>query len=152
MLQAYSNIYDRCGLPTVLIEADSGAIGGKDSHEFMVINESGEDEVIHCDNCQYAANAEKAESIRSKLEAEEPLPLEEVATPGMTSIEEVSNFLKVPRNHTFKAVFYIADGELIFVVIRGDIEVNEVKLKNILHCTELRMATEAEVIEAGIVA
>jgi len=152
MLQAYQNVYARCGLPAIMVEADSGAIGGKDSHEFMVINESGEDEIIYCSNCQYAANAEKAESIKSKIEGGEPLPIEEVATPGFYTIEEVSNFLKVPQSHTLKAVFYIADGKLIFVVIRGDIEVNEVKLKNILHCSELRLASEAEAIEAGIVA
>ena len=152
MLQAYKNIYARCGLPAVLVEADSGAIGGKDSHEFMVKADSGEDEIIYCSNCQYAANAEKAEFIKSKIDGGEPLPLEEIATPGFYSIEEVSNFLKVPQSHTLKAVFYIADGKLIFVAVRGDIEVNEVKLKNVLHCSELRMASEAEVMEAGIVA
>jgi len=152
MLQAYQNIYDRCGLPTLLVEADSGAIGGKDSHEFMVIAESGEDEIIYCPDCKYAANAEKAESVKGSIDNGEPLPLEEVATPGMATIEEVAGFLKVPQSHTLKAVFYVADGDLIFVVIRGDLEVNEIKLKNLLHCTELRMATEAEVIAAGIVA
>ncbi|MFC2014186.1 proline--tRNA ligase, partial [Chloroflexota bacterium] len=152
MLHAYQNIYSRCGLPALLVEADSGAIGGKDSHEFMVITETGEDEVIYCSNCKYAANAEKAESIKRKAEGGEPLPVEEVATPGYYTIEEVSGFLNVPKNSTLKAVFYVADGKLVFVVIRGDIEVNEVKLKNILHCSELRMATEAEAIEAGIVA
>jgi prolyl-tRNA synthetase len=152
MLQAYQNIYARCGLPALLVEADSGAIGGKDSHEFMVITESGEDEIINCPNCQYTANADKAQSIKSKTEDQEPLPLEEVATPGAATIEQVSNFLKVHQNHTLKAVFYVADGKLVFVVIRGDIEVNEVKLKNVLHCSELRLASEAEVIDAGIVA
>ncbi len=152
MLQAYQNIYKRCGLPTLLVEADSGAIGGKDSHEFMVIAENGEDEIIYCPGCQYAANTDKAESIISKIEGEEPLPLEEVDTPGMATIEDVSRFLKVPQSKTFKAVFYVADGKLVFGVIRGDLGVNEVKLKNILQCYELRLATEAEVIEAGIVA
>ena len=152
MLQAYQNIYARCGLPALLVEADSGAIGGKDSHEFMVITESGEDEIINCPNCQYTANTDKAQSIKSKIEGQEPLPLEEVATPGAATIEQVSNFLKVHQNHTLKAVFYVADGKLVFVVIRGDIEVNEVKLKNVLHCSELRLASEAEVIDAGIVA
>jgi len=152
MLQAYQNIYARCGLPTRLVEADSGAIGGKDSHEFMVIAESGEDEIIYCSNCQYAANVDKAQSVKSKLESGKPLPREEVATPGAASIEEVASFLKVPQSHTLKAVFYIADGKLIFVVIRGDIEVNEVKLKNALNCVELRLAAETEVIDAGIVA
>jgi len=152
MLRAYQNIYARCGLPAIMVEADSGAIGGKDSHEFMVIAESGEDEVIHCPDCKYAANVEKAQSIKSSIDNGEPLPMEEVATPGMATIEEVSGFLKVPTSHTLKAVFYIADGELVFVVIRGDLEANEVKLKNVLHCTELRLANEAEVIGAGIVA
>ncbi len=152
MLQAYRNIYDRCGLSTLLVEADSGAIGGKESHEFMVITDSGEDEIIHCPACGYSANTDKAESFKEKVEGGKPLPMEEVATPGMYTIEEVSNFLKVPRHRTLKAVFYVADGKLVFVIIRGDIEVNEIKLKNALACTELRMATEAEVVKAGIIA
>jgi prolyl-tRNA synthetase len=152
MLQAYRNIYTRCGLPSLLVEADSGAIGGKDSHEFMVVAEDGEDEIIYCDNCHYAANVEKAQSVKGKIEQGEPLAKEEVATPGAGSIEEVADFFKIPQSHTLKAVFYIADGKLVFVVIRGDIEVNEVKLKNALGCVDLRLATEAEVIEAGIVA
>jgi prolyl-tRNA synthetase len=152
MLQAYQNIYDRCGLPTLLVEADSGAIGGKDSSEFMLVAESGEDEVIYCPDCKYAANAEKAESIKGSIGNGEPLPVEEVATPGMATIEEVAGFMKVPASHTLKAVFYVADNDLVFVAIRGDLGVNEIKLKNQLRCTELRMATEAEVIDAGIVA
>jgi len=152
MLSAYGNIYNRCRLPAMLVEADSGAIGGKDSHEFMVISDMGEDEIIYCDNCNCAANAEKAKSIKSKAENGAPLPIEEVATPGYCTIEEVSDFLNIPRSCTLKAVFYVTDGELVFVVIRGDIEVNEVKLKNALNCTELRLATEDEVIKAGIVA
>jgi prolyl-tRNA synthetase len=152
MLKAYQNIYARCGLPTLLVEADSGAIGGKDSHEFMVVTETGEDEVIYCPECKYSANAEKAQSLKDKAPHEKPLPLEEVKTPGAATIEEVSKFLKIAPSRTLKAVFYIADNELTFVVIRGDLEVNEVKLKNALKCYELRLATEAEVIEAGIVA
>ncbi len=152
MLQAYKNIYARCDLPILLVEADSGAIGGKDSHEFMVITETGEDEVLYCSNCKYTANVDKAESVKDRLTDEKPLPLEEIATPGMITIEQVSDFLKVPQNHTLKVVFYIADGKLIFAIIRGDLEVNEVKLKNNLHCIELHIATEDEVTEAGIVA
>jgi len=152
MLHAYKNIYDRCGLPFLTVEADSGAIGGKDSHEFIVVAESGEDEVVYCNTCQYAANVERAETIKEKINGGEPLPREEVSTPGMTTIEEVSGFLNIPQNRTLKAVFYVADGEMVFVVIRGDLEVNEIKLKNALKCIDLRMATEAEVTEAGIVA
>ncbi|MDP6141974.1 MAG: proline--tRNA ligase [Dehalococcoidales bacterium] len=152
MLSSYRNIYSRCGLAPMLVTADSGAIGGKDSHEFMVTVESGEDEIIYCDNCKYAANAEKAESIKAKVTNDKPLPLEEVATPGKTSIFEVANFLKISQSQILKAVFYIADRKLIFIVIRGDIEVNKAKLKNILHCSELRLATKDEVITAGVVA
>jgi len=151
MLQAYQNIYRRCGLKTMLIEADSGAIGGKASHEFMLIADSGEDEVIFC-ACGYAANAEKAVSKRKQAEKGRELPLEEVSTPGRESIEDVAAFLGIPESQTLKAVFYIADGQLVFVVIRGDIGVNEIKLKNLLGAAELRLAREDEVKAAGIVA
>jgi prolyl-tRNA synthetase len=152
MLQAYQNIYDRCGLPSILVEADSGAMGGKDSNEFMVVAESGEDEIIYCPGCNYAANMDKAVSVKEKIDNGEPLPVEEVATPGAGTIEEVAGFFGLPPSHTLKAVFYIADGEMVFVVIRGDLDVNEIKLNNLLKAVELRMATEAEVIEAGLVA
>ncbi|MBI2860312.1 MAG: proline--tRNA ligase [Chloroflexi bacterium] len=152
MLQAYHHIYSRCGLPALAVEADSGAIGGKASHEFMVIAESGEDEIIRCNGCGYAANVEKAEAVKGEVSGGAPLLLEEVATPGAATIEEVSAFLKVPPQRTLKAVFYMADGQLVFAVIRGDLDVNEVKLKNNLRCTDLRMASEAEVNAAGIVA
>jgi prolyl-tRNA synthetase len=152
MDRAYRNIFERCGLSTMLVEADSGAIGGKDSREFMVVIESGEDEIIYCPGCNYAANAEKAVSVKEKIDNGQPLPVEEVATPGAASIEEVAAFLKIPHRHTLKAVFYIADGKLVFVVIRGDLDVNEIKLNNQLKASELRLATEAEVIKAGLVA
>jgi len=151
MIKAYQNIFNRCQLPTMMVEADSGAIGGKDSREFMLVAESGEDEIIYCPGCSYAANAEKAVSVKEKVENGEPLPVEQVATPGMGTIEEVAGFLNIPHSHTMKAVFYVVDGELVFVVIRGDLGVNEIKLNNTLKATELRMATEQEVIEAGIV-
>ncbi|HIE17281.1 MAG TPA: proline--tRNA ligase [Dehalococcoidia bacterium] len=152
MIQAYKNIYTRCGLPAVLVEADSGAIGGKESHEFMLIAETGEDEIIYCSSCDYAANAEKAQNIKSELKKEDPAPLEEIPTPNIKTIEEVAEFVGVPKSHTLKAVFYSADGKLVFVVIRGDLEVNETKLKNLLKCSELRLATETEVKAAGLVA
>jgi len=152
MSQAYTNIYARLGLPALMVEADSGAIGGKDSHEFMVLTKDGEDEVISCSSCGYAANVEKAQFVKTKNNAEPPLPLEEIATPEAETIEEVAGFVGVPTNQTLKAVFYFADGEFIFVIIRGDMEVNETKLRNALKCSELRLATEGEVIGAGLVA
>jgi prolyl-tRNA synthetase len=167
MSQAYQNIYARCGLSTSMVEADSGAIGGKESHEFMVISETGEDEMVFCPHCGYSANVEKAQisktviavsrspdSEQSEEEgaAKQSLPLEEIATTEQKTIEEVANFLGVPQEQTLKAVFYIADREFVFVVIRGDLEVNETKLKNTLKCNELRIAAESEVAEADIVA
>jgi prolyl-tRNA synthetase len=166
MCQAYRNIYARLGLPTLMVEADSGAIGGKESHEFMVLTEDGEDEVIYCSNCGYAANVDKAQFVKavetvipvsrspesSEGKAKNLLPLEEIATPGTKTIEEVADFVGVPTSQTLKAVFYSADGEFIFVIIRGDLEVNETKLRNALKCSELRLATEREVNEIGLVA
>ena len=159
MIGAYQRIYERCGLDSVVVEADSGAIGGKESHEFMVIAESGEDVILSCSKCDYAANVEKAESVKPRggevggeSEKGEMLPMEEVATPGIITIEELANFLDVPKSQTLKAVFYAADGDIVFVAIRGDLEVNEVKLKNVLGCHELRLATEEEVANAGLVA
>jgi len=162
MSQAYQNIYARCGLSTSIVEADSGAIGGKESHEFMVISETGEDEMVSCPHCGYSANVEKAQfakdviaseakQSRSEGAAKQSLPLEEIATPEQKTIEEVADFLGVPQEQTLKAVFYIADGKLIFVVIRGDLEVNETKLRNTLKCNELRLAIEYEVQQTGIV-
>jgi prolyl-tRNA synthetase len=120
----------------------------------MVLTEDGEDEVIHCSSCDYAANAEKAQFVKTAAlsKANNLLPFEEIATPEAKTIEEVAGFVGVPSSQTLKAVFYFSDGEFIFVVIRGDLEVNETKLRNTLKCTELRLATESEVNEAGLVA
>ena len=152
MVVAYKNIFARCGLPVIVIEADSGAIGGKDSNEFMAVSEMGEDEIIYCESCGKSANAEKAKSVKAKADSSDPLPMEEVATPGYKTIEEVSGYLKINPVNTLKSVFYMADNEFVFVSIRGDVDVNEVKLKNLLHCADLRMATEEEVAAKGIIA
>ena len=152
MLQAYENIYKRCGLKAIIVEADSGAIGGKFSHEFMLPTESGEDTVISCPKCGYTANAEKAVFNKGATKSDPPAAIEEVATPGRKTIEELEAFLKISARQTLKAVFYMADNKFVFVVIRGDLLVNEIKLKNALHCQELRLATDAEVKEQGIVA
>ncbi|MBI2957945.1 MAG: proline--tRNA ligase, partial [Chloroflexi bacterium] len=118
MIAAYENIYRRCGLPAVQVEADSGAIGGKDSHEFMLLAETGEDEVIQCHNCSYIANAEKAMVRKAPAQEEALLPVEEVSTPGVTAIDDLARFLNVPSSRTLKAVFYVADGATTIVVIR----------------------------------
>ena len=152
MAQAYRNIYQRCGLPTVMVEADSGAIGGKDSHEFILPASSGEDTIITCPHCGYAANAEAARSVPPAADLMDWQDLEEVSTPGVKTIAALSEFLAIPSSKTLKAVFYAADGEVVFVTIRGDLEVNEVKLRNNLHSQDLRLATEEEVRKAGLVA
>ena len=152
MARAYRNIYRRCGLPALMVEADSGAIGGKDSHEFILPTPSGEDTVITCPSCGYAANAEKAASRLPPSPHEEPLPMERVPTPGIKTIAGISEYLGVPERKTLKAVFYYADGEVVFVTIRGDLDVNEVKLKNALGIHDLRLAVDEEVAAAGLVA
>ncbi len=152
MAQAYRNIFRRCGLPVLMAQADSGAIGGKDSHEFLLPTDTGEDTVITCSGCDYVANAEKAESVYPPVEREAEAPLREVATPGIKTIAGLAEFVGVPESKTLKAVFYMADGEPVFVTIRGDLEVNEVKLKNALHCADLRFAEDEEVRAAGLVA
>jgi prolyl-tRNA synthetase len=128
MVQAYKNIFSRCGLPAVQVEADSGAIGGKDSHEFLLATESGEDVMLLCPACGYSANAERAESVKPPRDEEVPLPLSEVNTPGIKTIEDLAAFLGIPESKTLKAVFYACDGQVVFITIRGDLEVNEVKL------------------------
>ena len=153
MYRAYINIFDRCGVPALPVEADSGAIGGKDSHEFIFLSDSGEDLIVHCSSCDYAANQERASSVKPAQESSgAPLPLEPVDTPGAATIEDVSRFLDVPKTQTLKAVFYAIDGEVTLVTVRGDLEVNEVKLKNLTRATELRLATDGEVQQAGLVA
>ena len=163
MAQAYRNVFRRCGLPVLMAEADSGAIGGKDSHEFLLPTDTGEDTVITCSGCDYVANAEKADSVIPPLPpgegrgeggpiVEKEQPLQEVSTPGIKTIAGLAEFLGVPESKTLKAVFYMADNEPVFVTIRGDLEVNEVKLKNALHCDDLRFAEDSEVQAAGLVA
>ena len=152
MASAYKNIYATCGLPVLMVEADSGAIGGKDSHEFICPTDTGEDTIITCPNCDYNANSEKAQSLLPVLPAEPHEAVDEVETPNIKTIPELCSFLTIPSSKTLKAVFYMSDAQLIFVTIRGDLEINEVKLRNLLHCNELRLATNEEVQAAGLVA
>jgi prolyl-tRNA synthetase len=157
MLAAYQSIFGRCGLATVAVEADSGAIGGKDSREFMVLAETGDNEVLICGECGYAANQERAEARKLTLPDEPLRPVEEIATPGRKTIADLATFLGIPRQRTLKAVFYHCDGQMIFCVVRGDFEVNEVKLSNALRREwglgpNLRVAAPEDVAAAGLVA
>ncbi|MDP2661776.1 MAG: proline--tRNA ligase [Dehalococcoidia bacterium] len=150
VVEAYRRIYLRCGLEAMAVEADSGAIGGKESHEFMVIAPSGENDVIYCPSCGYAANAERAESRVPSSAVGPAMPLEKIATPGVKKIEDLAAFLHVPASRTWKAVFYMADKKLVLAAIRGDLEVNEIKLKNRLKALDLRSATDEEIRASGL--
>ncbi|MDA0365501.1 MAG: proline--tRNA ligase [Chloroflexi bacterium] len=157
MFRAYHRIFTRCGVPVVAVEADSGAIGGKGSQEFIFLTEIGEDTIVMCDACDYAANAEKAEFVRPPAEPEEAQPLEPISTPGATTIEDLARFLDIPTARTAKAVFFMAtrkDGRHVpvFAVVRGDLDVNEIKLMNALGVSDLRPMLDAEVAAHGLVA
>ena len=157
MRQAYSTIFTRCGFDFIAVQADSGAIGGKASQEFIAITDAGEDEILHCDTCSYAANREKAEFVRRVFSRESDVELEEVYTPECSSISDISAFLGIPTAKTLKAVCYSATGRLVMVLVRGDLEINEVKLTNTLTrqgiiATDLHLATPEELEQAGIVA
>jgi len=147
MFTAYMRIFERCGLNFRAVEADTGSIGGSSSHEFMVLADSGEDAIVSCDACRYAANVEKAESrIVQEVTAGEALPIQKTATPGMKSIADVAAFLGLATKQTIKALVYCSDNdEFVMALLRGDHELNEIKLKNALGWNEIRMATEEEV-------
>lgn len=149
---AYVRIFERAGVPVIPVAADSGAIGGKDSQEFVFLTPGGEDEVLLCPACGYAANAEKAEFRPPASIPGEPGPLERMETPGQRTIADLAQFLGIEPRQTAKAVFYRADGEPLLVAIRGDLDVNEVKLKNALKATLLEPMDEAMVRSAGLVA
>ena len=147
MYQAYRRIFERCGLNFRAVEADTGSIGGSSSHEFMVLADSGEDAIVSCSACQYAANVEKAEARPMAVpEHADPRPLEQVATPGKRSIEEVSAFLGVDAAAMVKTLILLADDEPVVALLRGDHDLNEIKLKNYLGCDTLEMAGD-EVVE-----
>jgi len=152
MYDAYHAIFQRCGLRFRAVEADTGSIGGSFSHEFMVMADTGEDAVVFCSKCNYAANLEKAEIARPREEkADEKafLPLEEIHTPNVRTIEEVCAFLSVTPQSVIKTLIFSADGKPVAVLIRGDEEVNEIKVKNLLRCNELEMAMEDMIMAAA---
>ncbi|MGB3717366.1 MAG: proline--tRNA ligase [Candidatus Promineifilaceae bacterium] len=159
LYQAYINIFDRCGTPAVPILADVGAMGGKSSHEFTVPHLQGEDKYIACSECDYAANVEAAEFVREGETASNLEELTKVATPDCKTIADVAAFVGVSVEQTVKAVFYWhvpsgkqeIQGRFVFGLVRGDLEVNEIKLVNALGGGTLRPATEDEIIASGAV-
>jgi len=169
--QAYFRIFRLCGLEVLAVSADSGMMGGKGTHEFMYLTPSGEDILMICDQCGYAANRQVARFRKPPAPQEAPLPLEKVATPGCKTIEELANFLNIPRSKTAKAVFLAAElpaGEngdqaapaqeaanrkvLVFAVVRGDMEVNETKLANALKAAGVRALSFRPALEEEILA
>lgn len=146
MAKAYRRIFDRCGLETIPVQADSGNMGGSASEEFMVASEIGEETLLLCEKCEYRANSEKAEYTRpaagSKAAAED---LKEVSTPDVKTIEDLVKFFKCEEDRFLKSVIYIADGKPLMVVVPGSREVNEHKLKNFIGALELDLANDETV-------
>lgn len=144
MADAYFKVFRRCGFDIKMVESDVGAMGGSGAHEFMVLVDTagGEETVLSCNRCDYAANIEKATSLvmQEKPKEESPKQKEMVYTPNMKTVEEVTGFLKVGPEKLIKTLLYQSDGETVAALIRGDRDINEIKLKNHLRCLELEMS------------
>ena len=157
--QAYFNIFNRCALPVIAVKSDVGIMGGQMAHEFMYLTPIGEDTLILCDHCGYTANRQAARFQKPAAPAEELRPVEKVSTPHMTTIAGLAEFLGVPKAKTAKAVFLVAtltEGDqnvdkFVFVVVRGDMELNETKLANAVKAKDLRPAREEEIRAVGAV-
>jgi len=143
--EAYRRIFTRCGLNFRAVIADSGAMGGKDTHEFMVLSEIGEDTIAYSDSSDYAANIEMAPVVASYEKVDEPLmELEKKETPNKKSIEEVAQFFQVPKEKLIKSVLFKVDEKFVLVLVRGDHEVNDVKLKNLYQASVVELASAEE--------
>src|SRR5436190_2550680 len=149
---AYNRIFERLGLQAIPVGADVGMMGGSLAHEFMVLNDHGEDTLVLCENGDYAANQQIATVRKPEAPAEEPMPTEEVATPGAATIADLARVLEVGEERTAKATFFMTgDGRLLTVITRGDYEVNETKLANAVKAFTLRPAQVEEIRAAGMV-
>lgn len=147
MYHAYCNIFDTMGLNYMIVDADSGAMGGSGSQEYMVLSDVGEDTVVYCDACRYAANLEKATSrLNKNIEKEAPLAMEKAETPNAKTIEEVAAFFQKAATDFVKTLIYLADEKPVAVLVRGDRELNETKLKNVLGVNSLELAP-ASIVE-----
>lgn len=146
MYEAYTRVFSRCGLVFRVVEADTGAIGGTNSHEFMVLADTGEEELVFCSLCDYAANTEKAPCRPQGEQDEEERPLQLVATPAARTVDDLASYLGVDARKILKSLFFDADGEPVVVLVRGDRSVNETKVKNFLMANSLEIADEAELL------
>jgi prolyl-tRNA synthetase len=148
MRRAYHRICERIGFRYRAVEADPGAIGGSGSQEFMVLADTGEDTILFCDRCDYAANQERAQSRLQEFPGDpEPKPMQAVLGEGMIGVEKLAQFLQIPVWKTTKTLIYQADDRVVAVVVRGDCEVNEVKVANFLGCKVLRLASAERIRE-----
>ena len=153
MYDAYTRIFNRCGLTFRPVEADSGAIGGSGTHEFMAIAEAGEADIVYCTKCDYAANIEIGKPGIMKQEEEALQELSVVDTPNASSIEAVGEMLNLPLHKTIKAVVFSIDGKVVLAIVRGDHEVNEVAVQHaVLGSVEPEMATPEELEKVGLTA
>ena len=150
MFEAYRRVFSRLGLRFRAVEADSGAIGGSFSHEFMVMSETGEDTIVVCSSCEYAANLERAEALcpPADLSSRIAPPMKEVATPYLHTVEEVAEFLSVEPSRLIKTLIFEADGALMAALVRGDRNINEIKLKNILDVSNIVLASSEQILMA----
>ena len=150
MHKAYTRIFQRCGLKFKAVEADSGAIGGSFSHEFMVLADTGEDQIINCLKCDYAANLERAEvnigDNTNEFVDNDLKPLKEIDTPDIRTVEELTSFLTISPDQLIKTLIFVADEDLVAVLVRGDNELNETKLRNFLGVQNVELAN-VELIE-----
>lgn len=146
MFDAYKRIFAQLGLRFRAVEADSGSIGGNFSHEFMVLADTGEDSIAVCDSCGYAANVERAEVPWDGKECQQTCPpIQKLDTPCAHTVEEVTTFLKLPANKLIKTLLFSVDDQIVAVLVRGDREANEVKLKKLLNAQKVELASKAEV-------
>lgn len=150
MYNAYKNIFDRMNINYKIVKADTGVMGGLLSEEFQAITSIGEDKLFNCDSCDYASNIEVAECVYKEINKDEKLNMQLVHTPNTKTIEEVSNFLKLPTTKLMKSVVVNADGEIILCLIRGDRELNSVKLSKLINATNIEMATPEEVSKISV--
>ncbi|MDR0956756.1 MAG: proline--tRNA ligase [Endomicrobium sp.] len=145
MINAYKNIFIKCGFKFRVVEATSGAIGGSFSHEFMILADNGEEEIVWC-SCGYGANVEKAETLMIEQVKEKKISLEELFTPNISAVKDVAKFLKLLPSKFIKTMVYMADNVPVVVLVRGDHEVNEIKLQSILTANEIFIANEQTVV------
>jgi prolyl-tRNA synthetase len=146
---AYVKIFERLGLDAIMVRSDVGIMGGTGAHEFMILNEFGEDTLVLCDSCGYADNQQIAEVQKPSPEAEEPLAMEDVETPDATTIDALATFLGVPTSRTAKAAFFVTgDGRFVVAIVRGDYDVNETKLVNAIKAVGGLRPAQLEEIKA----